>query len=221
MWHLCDSCIWAHMTCRPDARRKKNTCKLAWLTEKGELKKPLTMAITVSVTYFSRAGSAWLRSVVVLHTCNNNKHQHDYTQFITIEFRPSLLNNLFVFLYRLNTARVWTFQTDLHGTCPPGSCQRASKYGWTCRSPSFLLLCPRSNDWQSSHKQISPTGHSKSCQGMIQLHPLTQFICNENLNIWIFSRKTYQAFTSGTQWMSVTTRTISSSGSRELHFSSV
>lgn len=90
-------------------QKEKNTCKLAWLTEKGELKKPLTMAITVSVTYFSRAGSAWLRSVVVLHTCNNNnnnKHQHDYTEFITIEFRPSLLNHLFVFLYRLNAARM-------------------------------------------------------------------------------------------------------------------
>lgn len=55
-----------HFTCLLEVRN--NTCRLAWLTEKGELKKPLTMAITVSVTYFSRAESAWLRSVVVLHT---------------------------------------------------------------------------------------------------------------------------------------------------------
>lgn len=144
---MCDATMWAYMTCMPDARRT-NTCKLAWLTEKGELKKPLTMAITVSVTYFSKAGSAWLRSVVVLHTCNN-KHQCDYTQFITTEFifSPSLYSyriNLFSLLIKCSGCV--TFQGDLHGTCPPGSCQRASRYGWRCRSPSFLLLCPRNSD---------------------------------------------------------------------------
>lgn len=46
------------------------------------------------------------------------------------------------------------FQSDgaLHWTCPPGSCQRASRYGWRCRSPSFPPLCPRSSDSQSSHR---------------------------------------------------------------------
>lgn len=38
------------------------------LSENGELKKPLTMFITGSVTYFSRDVSACLRSVVVLQT---------------------------------------------------------------------------------------------------------------------------------------------------------
>lgn len=39
------------------------------LSENGELKKPLTMLMTGSVTYFSRDVSACLRSVVVLQTC--------------------------------------------------------------------------------------------------------------------------------------------------------
>lgn len=38
------------------------------LSENGELKKPLTMLMTGSVTYFSRDVSACLRSVVVLQT---------------------------------------------------------------------------------------------------------------------------------------------------------
>jgi hypothetical protein len=46
----------------------RNTCRLELLTGNWELKKPLTMAITVSVTYLSRGMLAWLRSVVLLHT---------------------------------------------------------------------------------------------------------------------------------------------------------
>lgn len=45
-----------------------HTCRLELLTGNWELKKPLTMAITVSITYLSRGTSAWLRSVVLLHT---------------------------------------------------------------------------------------------------------------------------------------------------------
>lgn len=45
------------------------TWRLVLLSENGELKKPLTMLMTGSVTYFSRDVSACLRSVVVLQTC--------------------------------------------------------------------------------------------------------------------------------------------------------
>lgn len=61
-------CVWMRCTFYLLVRRKNNTCRLEWLTEKGELKKPLTIAITVSDTYFSMAWSAWARSVVLLHT---------------------------------------------------------------------------------------------------------------------------------------------------------
>lgn len=44
------------------------TCRLVLLSEKGELKKPLTMFMTDSVTHLSRKVSACFLSVVVLQT---------------------------------------------------------------------------------------------------------------------------------------------------------
>jgi len=63
-------------------------------------------------------------------------------------------------IHDTNNASLERFHSDraLHWTCPPGSCQRASRYGWRCRSPSFPPRCPRSSDSQSSHKQFWPEG---------------------------------------------------------------
>jgi len=51
------------------------TWRLVLLSENGELKKPPTMFITGSVTYFSRDVSACLRSVVVLQTYREQKEE--------------------------------------------------------------------------------------------------------------------------------------------------
>lgn len=49
------------------------TWRLVLWSEKGELKKVVTMLMTVSVTYRSRIVSACLRSLVLLHTCNHER----------------------------------------------------------------------------------------------------------------------------------------------------
>lgn len=155
------------------------TCRQELFTENWELKKPLTMAITVSVTYFSRATSAWLRSVVVLHTCRVNRREEKLTNtsliflfphfFIHIQYvKGSMSEGLYLQIHVkvCHIKCIWThveaFNTQsnsaLHWPCPPGSCQRASRCGWTCRSPSFPPPCPHSNGSQSSHRPSSPGG---------------------------------------------------------------
>lgn len=56
------------------------TCRLEVLTENWELKKPLTMAMMTSVTYFSSTGSALFLSVVPMYTWK----KHTYTRSIVL-----------------------------------------------------------------------------------------------------------------------------------------
>jgi len=45
------------------------TCKVVLWSEKGELKKVVTILITISVTYFSNMESACFLSLVLLQAC--------------------------------------------------------------------------------------------------------------------------------------------------------
>ena len=55
------------------------TWRLVLLSEKGELKKPLTMFIIDSVTHFSKKVSACFLSVVVLHTWREKQNNSMYS----------------------------------------------------------------------------------------------------------------------------------------------
>lgn len=48
------------------------TCRVVLWSEKGELKKVVTMLMTISVTYFSRMESACFLSLVLLQACSTN-----------------------------------------------------------------------------------------------------------------------------------------------------
>lgn len=49
------------------------TCRVVLWSEKGELKKVVTMLMTISVTYFSRMESACFLSLVLLQACSTNQ----------------------------------------------------------------------------------------------------------------------------------------------------
>lgn len=49
------------------------TCRVVLWSEKGELKKVVTMLMTISVTYFSRTASACFLSLVLLQACSTNQ----------------------------------------------------------------------------------------------------------------------------------------------------
>lgn len=73
------------------------TCSVVLWSEKGELKKVVTMLMTISVTYFSKTESACFLSLVLLQAWNTTGRLRHYTKTCMSAvrlrvLRPCLLN---------------------------------------------------------------------------------------------------------------------------------